>query len=187
MTRRFARNSMEELFQQVELLTNRVDAMQRNAETTLPFRDVAHLPPGIEGQIVIAEGSGTGSGGSGIFFDTDPQVGGFLTVTTDTGGISMTSEDTFFLWTNDEYYVHADKGLEAYLGQGIFINAGGGGTATTASLEFHGSSYIFIEVDEYIEIVADNLQLDNLPDTDPADGANHIWCDPSDNILRRGT
>jgi hypothetical protein len=55
MTRKFARNVLEELFQGIEELERRLDALENNHEKTGPFRDKDHFPPGVEGQIVIAE------------------------------------------------------------------------------------------------------------------------------------
>ena len=56
MTRKFPRNSMEDLFQGIEALRKDVDFLTYNKEKSLPFRDKDNFPPGVEGQAVLAEG-----------------------------------------------------------------------------------------------------------------------------------
>ena len=55
MTRRFSRNTLEDAFKELEELRRIVDAMINNKEHSLPFRDALNLPPGVEGQLVIAD------------------------------------------------------------------------------------------------------------------------------------
>ncbi|HEY1248645.1 MAG TPA: hypothetical protein VGE97_06640 [Nitrososphaera sp.] len=59
MTRKFQRNSLEEAFEELESLRRDIGRLINRKEITLPFRDASNLPPGIEGQVVLADEGGT--------------------------------------------------------------------------------------------------------------------------------
>jgi len=55
VTRKFPRNSLEDLFEGIARLQTRIDSYTNNTNQSLPFRDKDNFPPGIEGQLVLAE------------------------------------------------------------------------------------------------------------------------------------
>lgn len=55
MTRKFPRNPLEMIFQELEDIDRRVEAYANRHNVTLPFRDKNQLPPGVEGQLVLAD------------------------------------------------------------------------------------------------------------------------------------
>jgi hypothetical protein len=105
-------------------------------------------------------------GGGGIQFDTTPQEGGFLEVTTSTGSISLDAETGIVLAGDDFALVQSDSGYIQVESQGI---SSGGLGILIRSYDSDAKVVIQSGSSGDIRIAAGGqIIMDGLPDFDPA-------------------
>jgi hypothetical protein len=123
-------------------------------------------------------GGGGGGGGGGIQFDTSPQEGGYLEVTTTTGSVTLetTGGDDISLVSSDSVNVTGDNGIN--------INADGNGGIVLLTSGF-GDVSVEAGADSGIDLIAHSpavitvtgtLKIVGLPILEPA-SANTVWND----------
>jgi hypothetical protein len=107
-----------------------------------------------------------GAGGGGIQFDTDPQTGGFLVVTTTaSGGVSVHADNGGVDLSSDDFVDLTSTG-----DGGIWLHTEGAGNLF---LEANAGSDVVIQIHSPAL-----LQLVGLPTSDPGVG-NAVWRDSS--------
>jgi hypothetical protein len=111
-------------------------------------------------------GEGAGGGGGGIQFDTDPQAGGFLVVsTTASGGVSVHADNGGVDLSSDDFVDLTSTG-----DGGIWLHTQGAGNLL---LEAQGTSGVDIQLH-----TPALLRLLSLPTSDPGVGGA-VWRDGS--------